>query len=69
MPREVRNKIFEPFFTTKEMGRGSGLGLAICLNIIEKYRGCILLESEQGKGAIFTIRIPTDGFTKKQKAK
>ena len=58
IPQEIRNKIFEPFFTTKEMGKGSGLGLAICLNIVQKYRGYILLETKQGKGTTFTIRIP-----------
>ena len=66
IPEEIRNKIFEPFFTTKEMGKGSGLGLAICLNIIEKYKGCILLETESEKGAIFTIRIPINKKFRKQ---
>ncbi|MFH1678451.1 MAG: GAF domain-containing sensor histidine kinase [Candidatus Omnitrophota bacterium] len=61
IPEDVRNRIFEPFFTTKEMGKGSGLGLAICLSIIEKYKGCILLETEEGRGATFTIRIPVNG--------
>jgi len=60
VPEEIKNKIFEPFFTTKEIGKGSGLGLAICLNIIEKYRGCVLLESKPGKETIFTIRLPVD---------
>ena len=57
----LRNKIFEPFFTTKEMGKGSGLGLAICLNIVEKYKGCIILENAKEKGAVFTVRIPLNG--------
>ncbi|MGD9014996.1 MAG: GAF domain-containing sensor histidine kinase [Candidatus Omnitrophota bacterium] len=57
--KEAKAKIFEPFFTTKEMGRGSGLGLAICSNIIERYKGCILVESQEDKGTTFTVRIPT----------
>jgi len=58
IPKEAKAKIFEPFFTTKEMGRGSGLGLAICSNIIERYKGCILVESQADKGTTFTVRIP-----------
>lgn len=66
VPEEIRNNIFEPFFTTKEMGKGSGLGLAICLNIVERYKGCILLESEEGKGSTFTIRLPEESFIKQK---
>jgi signal transduction histidine kinase len=48
--------IFEPKFTTKNSGMG--LGLAIIKNIIENYNGSITFETEEGKGTIFTTRIP-----------
>jgi len=53
---EDRRRIFEPFFSTKE--RGSGLGLATVHRIIEAHAGRIELESESGRGSIFTVILP-----------
>ncbi len=53
------SKIFEPFFTTKIQGKGTGLGLSISHDIIKKYKGTIEVESEVGKGSLFTVRIPS----------
>ncbi len=58
MSYEVKSKIFDPFFTTKDVGVGTGLGLSITYGIIEKHKGKIEVESEQGKGAEFTITLP-----------
>ena len=52
------HKLFEPFFTTKEVGKGTGLGLSIAYDIVKKHNGEILVESEVGKGSIFTVKIP-----------
>ena len=49
-------KIFEPFYTTRE--KGTGLGLAVVSRIMETYGGKIEVQSEPGKGTIFTISIP-----------
>ncbi len=55
----IRNKIFNPFFTTKEVGRGTGQGLAIAQDIIVvKHKGTLTLESEEGLGSTFIIRLP-----------
>ena len=56
IPKEELPKIFDPFYTTKE--KGTGLGLAVSYNIIKKMNGTITVESEAGKGSIFTITIP-----------
>ena len=59
MPPEVRKKIFDPFFTTKEPGRGSGQGLSICHTIIhKKHDGWLEVESVEGEGTTFIIRLP-----------
>jgi two-component system, NtrC family, sensor kinase len=55
---DLLTKIFEPFFTTKDNGRGVGLGLAISRGIVERHRGRIQVDSELGKGTIFTITLP-----------
>lgn len=55
---EHLDKIFDPFFTTKEQGKGTGLGLAVTYGIIKRYHGNIDVQSEIGKGTIFTITFP-----------
>jgi two-component system, NtrC family, sensor kinase len=50
--------VFEPFFTTKKEGKGVGLGLSIVYGIIERHGGSVSVESELGKGTVFTIDFP-----------
>ncbi len=54
--KEDIKKIFDPYFTTKSTG--NGLGLATSYSIIQKHNGYIGIESELGKGTIFTIFLP-----------
>ena len=56
IPEENLSRIFEPLFTTKT--RGIGLGLAITKRLVEANGGSITVESQVGKGAIFTIMLP-----------
>ena len=56
IPQENLSKIFEPNFSTKE--KGHGIGLVTCKKIIENHKGKISVESQKGKGSIFTIILP-----------
>ena len=62
IPQEIRHKIFDLFFTTKGPGKGSGQGLAISHSVIvEKHKGTLDLESQEGKGTTFIIGLPLLG--------
>ncbi len=58
IPADLLNKIFDPFFTTKEVGEGTGLGLAVCYSQVERMGGTIEVESKEGEGALFTVKLP-----------
>jgi signal transduction histidine kinase len=58
--KEDLNRIFDPGFTTKGVGVGTGLGLSISYNIIKSHSGEIKVESEIGKGTVFTITLPIE---------
>lgn len=58
IPKDKLEQIFEPNFTTKNSGMG--LGLTMVRKMIEEYKGEISVKSEEGKGAKFTIILPTN---------
>ncbi len=53
---DIQPKLFEPFFTTKT--HGTGLGLATSQQIIFQHNGHLLVESQPGKGSVFTTLLP-----------
>src|SRR5262249_24575811 len=55
---EIKPRIFDPLFTTKLGGRGSGLGLTVVRQIIHEHGGAIAVNSEDGHGTEFQIRLP-----------
>ncbi len=56
IPDEVQSRLFDPFYTSK--AKGTGLGLTSTQNILLNHKGTIHVESEIGKGTVFTITLP-----------
>ena len=50
------NRLFEPYFTSKP--NGMGLGLTATLNILQSHKATVEVESEEGKGTIFSVYFP-----------
>ncbi|GAB4344275.1 MAG: hypothetical protein Kow0099_23580 [Candidatus Abyssubacteria bacterium] len=59
MSPDVLDRVFDPYFSTKSSG--TGLGLSLTKNIIERHEGDIFIESEEGKGTVVTVMIPSKG--------
>jgi signal transduction histidine kinase/ActR/RegA family two-component response regulator len=58
IPPDVLPRIFEPFFTTRSAEKGTGLGLSLCQQIVHAHGGELLVHSEPGQGAVFTVLLP-----------
>jgi CheY-like chemotaxis protein/nitrogen-specific signal transduction histidine kinase len=58
MSSETIGSIFDPYFTTQSRGKRTGLGLSVVHGIVKNYGGDIKVESEQGKGSVFSIYLP-----------
>ncbi|VAW94090.1 Flagellar sensor histidine kinase FleS [hydrothermal vent metagenome] len=59
MSNKVQHQIFKPFFTTKS--DGTGLGLAVVTAIANAHGGIVRVDSEPGKGSVFTMELPIKG--------
>jgi two-component system, sensor histidine kinase and response regulator len=62
IPADDRERIFERFFRTalarRDVISGTGLGLAIARDIVDAHHGSIAVDSEEGRGSTFTVRLP-----------
>lgn len=58
IPKHLQKSIFNRFFKINETAKGTGLGLSICKAIIEQMHGTITVESEEGQGTTFSIKLP-----------
>ena len=56
IPAGIRERIFDVFYSSR--GGGTGLGLPIARQIIERHGGTLEVESTEGEGTRFQIRLP-----------
>ncbi len=56
--KDVQDRIFDPFYTTQITEKGTGLGLSVSDRIVRQHHGMIEVESEEGKGSTFTVKLP-----------
>jgi signal transduction histidine kinase/FixJ family two-component response regulator len=62
IPLAAQAHLFQPFTqadasTSRKYG-GTGLGLALCRRIVEGMQGTVVMESREGAGSTFTVRLP-----------
>jgi len=68
IPKEILKNIFDPFYSTKgpyskgntlqSRFQGTGLGLSVSHAIVTSHNGDIMVESDEEKGSVFTIKLP-----------
>ena len=65
MPKHLMERIFDPFFTTKGP-QSTGLGMSVSYGIVTRHQGAISVDSEEGKGTVFTIKFPVREIEKQE---
>jgi signal transduction histidine kinase len=62
MPKEKMKELFTEFYqidgSSSRQFEGTGLGLALTKYLVERHRGSIHVESQEGIGSVFTFKLP-----------
>jgi len=61
IPQSAIGRIFDPYQQAHHGRGGSGLGLAIVRGLVEAHGGHVRVESTEGEGSAFFVRLPRDG--------
>lgn len=68
IPKEELERIKEPFYTlSKDRNRrfsGMGLGLPLCIQIVERQKGKLEIQSKEGQGTKITIKLGVENESK-----
>jgi signal transduction histidine kinase len=59
IPDLMKKHMFELFHSTKG-NRGTGLGLAVARKIVSEHEGTISVQSREGEGSTFSVRLPVE---------
>ncbi|RYY58355.1 MAG: response regulator [Chitinophagaceae bacterium] len=67
IPADKHERVFERFFQNdmpdSVVNQGSGIGLAITSEFVRMHNGTINVQSEPGKGSVFTVTLPVREFS------
>ena len=58
IPKDKQNEVFEHFYKINPDSEGSGIGLALVQALVVSHNGTISVESTEGEGTTFVIRLP-----------